>query len=581
MKTRKNQKGVALLATIVVLVGIMGLSLGLLYLSLADNRESVVNRDLALAAGLAEGATEVAHNELLHAVANYEEAPSGGVAAVNGQDVAYTITPVGVQRIEVDPQGVQTIVQPYSISADGVTHGLSKHVEKIIDVEKTPIFQYVVFYDQDLEILPGPSMTLYGRVHSNHDIYIGSGATLKLESNYVRSAGHFYRERKNDGTPSTGSVLIQVTGVLGKYLNMESKTQFAPPSADGFDSQFPGLDANKDGDYIDPGDYKNWTLRAVDLWAGTVQSAEHGVKQIESPAVGNIKMFNAAPGGTGGVYTYDPVTETYVPVSPGTGDYDKGYFYSNAALSIVDGKAYDSMGVQITSWPDTNGDGKADNPISESTIYDGRENKNVKVTNVDLGVLGKSGYWPTNGLLYTARTDSSATTPNGVRLKNASVLAQPLTVVSPDPVYTWGNYNVGDVTHPKQPASVITDSFNILSTGWNDTKKAGTLPAAKETTVNAAFISGSYSTTPGTYNGGFENLPRFHEKWDGIACHIRGSFVNIWDSEIGEGTWVYGEDNYTAPNRDWNYDTDFNDFSKLPPFTPQVVGTTRVVWVIR
>jgi len=583
MVTRSNERGVALLTAVVVLVCIVGISFSLMVMSIADNRESMVNRELIKATARAEAATEIAHKRVLICAANYLPIPTDGTATVNGHDVDYTITPVGVQRIEHDLQGVQTLIQPYSIAANAESNGFTKHVEKIIDVEKTPIFQYVVFYNQDLEILPGPSMTLNGRVHSNHDIYMGSGATLTLHSNYVHSAGEMYRKRKNDGTASTGNVKIQVYGQPGNLRDMESKPQFAPPSADGFDCQFKtGYDANHDGDYIDPGDYKNWALRAVDLWLGTVQTAEHGVKQIEAPSVGNIKMFQPAPGGVGGDYTYDSGTGKYVPVTPaGTGDYEKGYFYGNANLSIIDNKAYDASGAEITVWPDATGDGHPDNPISESTIYDGRENKYVKVTNVNMNVLGKSGYWPSNGLLYTARTDSTESAPNGIRLKNASILQGPLTVVSQDPVYTQGNYNVGDATHPKRPASVMTDSFNILSNAWNDTKTPGHLPTASETTVNAAFISGSYSTTPGVYNGGFENLPRFHEKWDGIACHIRGSFVNIWDSELGTGEWIYGDDNYTAPNRDWNYDTDFNDFSKLPPFTPEVVTTTRVVWVSR
>jgi len=581
MKTRSKEKGVALLTAIIVLVSILGLSIGLLYMALADNKESVVNRELSIATALAEGATEVAHKQLLVAVANYETPPVGGVADINGNSVAYVITPVGVQRIEVDPQGVQTIIQPYSISADATHNGFTRHVEKIIDVEKTPIFQYVVFYNEDLEILPGPSMTLFGRVHSNHDIYIGSGATLTLQSNYVRSAGKFYRMRKNDGTDSTGTVNIMQYDHSGTYRNMESKTQFAPPSANGFDGEFLGYDANHDGDYLDAGDYKNWTLRAIDQWHGTVQSAEHGVKQVESPQVGNIKMYSPVAGGSGGDYDYDAGSGQYVPVAPGTGGYQKGYFYRNASLSIVNNKAYDVSGNEITVWPDVDGNGTPDNPITQSSIYDGRENKYVTVTNVNLSILGKSGYWPPNGLLYAARTDSSASLPNGVRFTNGNILANPLTIVSPDPVYTQGNYNVGDATHIKQPASVITDSFNILSTKWNNTKTPGSLPKAGETTVNAAFISGSYETTPGTYNGGFENLPRFHENWDGVSCHIRGSFVNIWDSDVGTGTWVYGDDNYTAPGRDWNYDMDFNDFSKLPPFTPSVVGTTRVVWVSR
>jgi len=577
MTGRKGQRGVAFLAAIILLVCFAGISVSLFYVSMADDREARFNRDMLKATTMAEASTEVAEKELLVAAANYRIPPTAGDTVVDEQTVGYTIEPVGNQRIETDSQGIQTIVQPYRIQAEACSNGIFKRVEKIVDVKKTPIFQYLAFYDDDMEILPGPSMTVNGRIHSNHDIYIGCGGTLKIDSQSVQTAGNMYRRRKNDGSASTGKVLIRVQD-QANFVNMENKPDFTPPSVSGFDSDFTGFDANGDGDLDDAQDYQTWLLRSLQLWQGTVQTGEHGVTQIEPPSVANIKMYVAEAGGD---YVYDADSGTYEPVTPGTGDYGKGYFYGHSGLTIVDNRAYTADGTEITSWPDTNGDGKADNPISEKTFYDGRENKNVKTTCVDLDVLGKSGYWPTNGLLYAARKDSTSAAPTGIRLNNGKVLAKPLTIVSPDPVYTKGDYNVGDATHTKQPAAVITDAFNILSNAWNDTKKAGTLPTATATTVNAAFISGSYVTKPGDYNGGFENLPRFHEKWDGVTCRIRGSFVNIWDSDVGQGQWVYGGDNYTAPNRDWNYDTDFNEFSKLPPFTPEVVTTTRVVWVSR
>lgn len=580
MTGKSRERGAALLTALLVMVAMAGLSVGLLQITLGDYRESQFNREIVRATSLAEAATEVGHKELLVCAANYRTPPTTGVATIDGVDVPYTMAPVGSQRVEQDAQGVQTIIQPYTVSADGTSQGYTKRVSKIIDLEKTPIFQYVVFYNQDLEILPGPSMHLFGRVHSNHDIYIGCGGTLTLESEYVRSAGHMYRRRKNDGSLSTGNINIKVRG-QANYVNMESKSQFAPPSTSGFDSDFSGYDANCDGDYTDAGDYENWTLRSLDQWDGTVQTSEHGVKQIESPAVGNIKMYAPAPGGTGGDYIYDTPSDSYVEVAAGTGDYEKGYFHNNAELTIIDGTAYDNTGAEITVWPDVDGDGTGDNPISETTFYDGRENKYVTTTEIDMEILGQSGYWPPNGLMYAARTDASPEQPNGVRLTNGEVLADNLTVVSENPVYTWGDYNIGDAGTPKQSAAIMTDAINILSNNWNDAKTAGTLPSASETTINCAFITGSYVTEPGKYNGGFENLPRFHEKWTGVPCHIRGSFVNIWDSEVGTGPWVYGGDNYRAPGRDWDFDMDFNDIDKLPPFTPSVVTTSRVVWTNR
>jgi len=51
----------------------------------------------------------------------------------------------------------------------------------------------------------------------------------------------------------------------------------------------------------------------------------------------------------------------------------------------------------------------------------------------------------------------------------------------------------------------------------------------------------------------------------------RGSFVSLNTPQHVDGAWVYGGMQYQAPNRDWSYDTDFNDASNLPPLSPRFV----------
>jgi hypothetical protein len=63
-----------------------------------------------------------------------------------------------------------------------------------------PMFQFAVFYDQDLEITPGPSMNINGRVHTNGNLYLadGSGSTLCL-AGQVSAQGKIYNRRKHAG----------------------------------------------------------------------------------------------------------------------------------------------------------------------------------------------------------------------------------------------------------------------------------------------------------------------------------------------------------------------------------------------
>jgi hypothetical protein len=47
---------------------------------------------------------------------------------------------------------------------------------------------------------------------------------------------------------------------------------------------------------------------------------------------------------------------------------------------------------------------------------------------------------------------------------------------------------------------------------------------------------------------------------------------------LAKGKWVYGGNKYTAPKRDWDFDTDLLNENNLPPGFPISVEASRVVW---
>jgi len=570
-----NQKGMAVITFMVVFVLVAAYSISLLTRSVAENRSATLYKHKTRASYLAEGCAEIVRKIVIDAWANHAETtlPASGTQVVDGQPVNFDLAQVGFGVDEIEADGVRSVVVQYQVVTHAVVQKIHSQVREIFNVRVIPIFQFLIFYNKDLEILPGPSADFLGRIHSNGDIYIGCGNTLTCDTRYIRAVGNIYRRRKNDGSHSTGNVLVR--SVLDDvYRNMENYWDFAYPSLDGFDSNFDGYDADGDGDLTGPGDVPPWAVRAWDLWGGTVRTADHGVSELAVPTVQAIDPYVPQAGGD---YQYNPGTDTYTYVGEGNGDSSRGFFHRQADLVIIDNVAYDGDG-NVINWPDVDGDEVPDNPICDVTFFEGREEVDVTCTQIDVDILNQSGYFPENGLLYATRTDATAAQPNGIRLANGSVLSGPLTVVSDTPVYVWGNFNIGDGgANPKQPAAVITDAINLLSNAWDDTKvDNGPLPHASETWYNLSYITGNYVTEPGVYNGGVENLPRFHERWSNVNCHIYGSFVNLWDSRLGDGLWVYGSDNYTAPRRLWNFDSDLLAAGGLPPFTPRAVGAERV-----
>lgn len=163
-------------------------------------------------------------------------------------------------------------------------------------------------------------------------------------------------------------------------------------------------------------------------------------------------------------------------------------------------------------------------------------------------------------------------------------MVQGLTIVSDQAAYTWGHYNSVN----KIPAAILADTFNPLSGNWNDANSNNwSARGAVNTTFNAAVLAGTDTTggidgaggQGGAYNGGLENYPRFHENWSGRTFTYRGSFVSLETPRHQAGAWSYGSPQYTAPGRNWDYDTDFNDAANLPPLSPRFVYLRQELFV--
>lgn len=607
----RGREGIALLYAVFGAFVAVGMVTVMFTMAGVTNTRAQGKRSRVQAQYLAEGAIEELKLQMKVAKANWTLSElmqgwadeTGQAEDQNDPDLYPTVDVAGTEvRFEVkqtapsenvaDPAGFETELTPYEVEAVAEVDGLRERAGKVFYLEATPIFTYAVFYTEDLEIQPGPDMTLGGRVHSNGDMYLGCGSTLTMDTNYVHSAGDIFRRRK-DNPVSNGTVDIRkwVSNPFdplepAEFVTMNSESQMGSvPSDSGYDSDFTeGWDDNRDGDFDDAGDWLPFLAGALDLWGEptgytdgtghTVLTGGHGIQEAATPEIGSIKAYQAVEGGG---YEWDDVEKEYAYVGPGNGTHDKGFYHANAGLSIVvdkDGNgwtAYDGNGDPVPEF-DLNG------AVTLADLYDARQSdargNHTAVLQIDLELLSGSNAWPDNGLLYSAHYGmGEGLAAKGVFLTNGSELATALSVVTEGSAYVHGDYN----TENKKGAAVIADAVNLLSNAWDGSKGEGDLPDADDTTYNLAIVTGNDATEGGKYNGGLENLPRFHEKWSGKKAVINGSFVCPWESDYATGEWKYGGDRYTAPKRWWSYDTFFNDPNNLPPFYPQVVETRDVV----
>jgi len=419
-----------------------------------------------------------------------------------------------------------------------------------------PLFQFAAFYTDDLEFHPGPPMTLNGRVHTNANLYLNAGETLVINGK-TTSGLSIYRFGK-DGRSCAGVVTFQTTNMACNNLNKVT------------------------GNLLDPFN-KNVLDQQQALTVPAISSLRPDpTNELWSKADLRVVAYKS-----GGIFTFRVVN-------------------TDKSINAVATSKLTACNVGLSP------------AVKMSVLYDGREQKNMDIIEVDQkklmdciaggsainsftnsdggtltvddatggGLVWNFSFGDSNPIQDNNINGTTAfPTAYGVKITNADALGttsgttaiKGLTIVSNQQIYTKGNYN----TINKKPAAILADAINVLSSSINEPLTAViSTGTAAPTTVNAAFLSGIDVTTSSNYNGGLQNYIRFHENWGGVAMNYLGSFVSLGTSlhtqgkQSGNGVAGY----YQAPNRNWGYDTAFNDARNLPPLTPRFVYLRQLLF---
>ena len=408
----KGEKGMVLVI-VMLLIAILSI------IGLAANRNSIT--DTAIASNYlssakafyaAEAGAEYGYNGLRSQL-RFLTPNIGSITSpvISGYTFdAFSVTSEGSSSSQIltgTYAGLTAYLQNYRVSSQAretVTSSASR-VEIVAVDQLIPVFQFGIFYQNDLELIPGAPMTFSGgRIHSNSDLYLGSnGSTLNIRTS-VSSAGDFHKGQRADDPSTRAAGTVYINDAAG---NLQQVVK----------------------DSSDP----TWQSYHLSTWGGNVKTAE-----------------------ADGVYPLIlPMNSTNPLDILGTGS---GSLYQQSGLRIVNGVVEDKNGTTVSA---TCG---GVNPISTKTFYDAREGRSVNVYDVNVGLLlgcssnhaalnalnnPPSGSDP--GILYIHSDTSNG---HWVRLVNgADIPTTGLSVVSDNPVYVQGNYNTS-----ARPAAIYADA---------------------------------------------------------------------------------------------------------------------------
>lgn len=531
----KGQRGMVLIVCLIILlmlslIGIASITTSNNDLTVAGNEMNQTGAFYAAEAGLERAASEMK--------TSYEETgappnplPTGSMN-LNNFRFAYRVADDGPATQEIldvgSYSGLYGLVKSFSISSTGFETGRESAVEMAMGIQDAliPLYQFAVFYEYDLEMSPGPDMTIGGRVHSNANIYVQSENNLFVNS-HMTSGGDIIHGRKAGGGSINNSGNIFITDRDGNLQNMR----------------------NNNGSYLDSYD-PDWVSSSLSRWGGNVEDENHGITELYLPVVTDGPATNLIDRGSGNPDSYE----------------------NQAGLKFVDGQVLyrqmDGTWINVT--------GAMGGVISPGVFNDGREGLDVNSLDIDIGALAGTGYYPSNGIIYASVPDVAGVL-TAVRLKNGATLQSGLTVATNNPLYTQGDFN----TVNKKPASLMADAITVLSNNWNDANSWHGLGTrnATQTQVNACMMTGNTETgvDGNGYNGGFENFTRFLEDWTGVTYRSVGSAADLWYSRKAVGAWSTGS-YYRSPNLSWSFDTDLLDPTKLPPGAPRINIIQRTSW---
>jgi Tfp pilus assembly protein PilX len=228
--------------------------------------------------------------------------------------------------------------------------------------------------------------------------------------------------------------------------------------------------------------------------------------------------------------------------------------------------------------------------------------------------------------------------PFGFAFNGANYLPGALTLVTDQSIYVQGDFNNNGATKPnfaantpsdnRLPASIIGDTITTLSnqclsnnsvqsttnhlgvpaaqlkcglprstTGSIDITVGGNTatyyPMTASSAFNAAFLSytdrsiGNLGTGRGfgatvkVDSGSINNYMRMLENWgrtSGWFFNYSGSLVSLGTPLEVSGSYKDGGTYYDIPQRNFNFDRKFNDFSNLPPLSPRAIFLQQEVF---
>ena len=373
------------------------------------------------------------------------------------------------------------------------------------------LFSFDAFYDGNLEFSSESAYaadTHFQAIHSNSNIYLEQPASA---TNFLRFRQGVSAGRKiyhgHDTTYASSPTKS------GKVLILSART------ANSYDTL--NIDATNTG----------WVDTSMARWKGMVQDSLHNINQT--------KLRVVRP------YNTNPIDWIARAVDKPTMSLERtGVCGLKIYTRLVSGVYRDSAywwNAGTSSWVNRTDSifNRSPRVVTRRHSYDFRENDTLILYCINLDSLRVANLWPSTGILYMYRdTTASTRRQPAIMIWGGNTLANDLTIVSKNPVYIQGNFNIGDSVHK---AAIIADAVTEINSPYTNANgctswvAATTHPQsaiAANRIIRAAIVTGNVPTNAARFSGGVNNLVRLLEDWT-MAGRLTmiGPQICLWNSQ--------------------------------------------------
>ncbi len=191
-RSKDRRSGIVLVWTVFAVFMVMGTIFVTATLARTASERADLTVSQAKAEALSHAALQAGTAQVAKSLRLGIDPPLAGSVVVDGHTVTFEITQETGPVEGETSNGLMQARSVFRVTGSGTADAISARSRRLVQASVIPIFQFAIFYENDLEFYNPAPWEIQGRVHTNSDMYLRTASKLIFDTNYLQAAGKMY-----------------------------------------------------------------------------------------------------------------------------------------------------------------------------------------------------------------------------------------------------------------------------------------------------------------------------------------------------------------------------------------------------